>query len=241
MANQRKQGPRRKGGGPAPGGAGKGIAAVPRWLRDEVNSVAPKANREPVLHLLAEGSDAFGRERYRAAISHLERAKELASRSRTVRELLGLSYYHDGRWQPALRELRTYRRLAGETTHMPVEMDCLRALGRPGEVDKAWQLFQELGGSPAVRQEARVVYASHLLDEGKAREAWRIADPGRLVRDPGEEDLRLWYVAARVASALGDRDTAAQILAALTRAAPDFGGLEQLAAEVAAQRPDSQR
>jgi hypothetical protein len=111
---------------------------------------------------------------------------------------------------------------------MPAEMDALRALGRPADVDKTWQLFKELGGARDVELEARVVYASHLLDQGKVKPAWDVIKPGRLVASAGEAELRSWYVAAKVALAAGDRETARTITAAISKQAPSLEGLEEL-------------
>ena len=147
-----------------------------------------------------------------------------------MREVLGLSTYQLELWDEALRELRTFRRIAGDTSHMPVEMDCLRALGRKNDVTKTWDLLQELDISATVGHEARVVYASFLLDQGKPREAWQIIKPGRLVASPSPGELRRWFVAARVALEAGDKDAARRLLAALDEQEPDFEGVDELRA-----------
>jgi hypothetical protein len=201
---------------------------LPGWVRDEVNRSTPKERREPALRLLSQGVAEFSDERYRAAAARLREAKALSPRAATIRELLGLSAYRAELWEEALRELRTFRRLTGDTSQMPAEMDALRALGRPADVDKTWQLFKELGGARDVELEARVVYASHLLDQGKVKPAWDVIKPGRLVASAGEAELRSWYVAAKVALAAGDRETARTITAAISKQAPSLEGLEEL-------------
>ena len=132
----------------------------------------PKDRREPALMHLTKALDQFADERYAAALPDLRQAKTLAPRSSTVREMLGLSAYHTGKWEEALRELRTFRRITGDMIHMPVEMDCLRAMGKKADVVKTWDRIQDLEPSPTVAHEASVVYASFLLDEGKPRDAW---------------------------------------------------------------------
>jgi hypothetical protein len=146
--------------------------------------------------------------------------------------MLGLSAYHTGNWEEALRELRTFRRITGDIIHMPVEMDCLRALGKKADVAKTWERIQELETSPTVSHEARVVYASFLLDEGRARDAWQVIKPGRLVASPSPGELRRWYVAARVAIAAGDLDAARRLVAALDEQEPDFEGVDELRAQL---------
>jgi hypothetical protein len=207
---------------------------LPGWVRDEVNRSTPKDRREPALHLLSQGVSEFADERYRAAAARLREAKALAPRAATIRELLGLSAYRAELWEEALRELRTFRRLTGDTTQMPAEMDALRALGRPADVEKTWQLFRELGGPKDVELEAKVVYASHLLDQGKVRPAWEVIKPGRLVASAPEAELRSWFVAAKVALAAGDREAAQRLTKAISKQAPALPGLEELQAAIGA-------
>ncbi|MDH3307553.1 MAG: hypothetical protein OEO77_08575, partial [Acidimicrobiia bacterium] len=118
------------------------------------------------------------------------------------------------------------------TTHLAVEMDCLRAMGRHDDIPKVWEIFQERGGSKAAEVELRVVYGAHLLDLDQAREAWSIAKPGRITADAHENDLRQWYVAARAALALGDVATARQLLDAIERRDVAFPGLEELTEQI---------
>lgn len=205
---------------------------LPKWIQEEVTRTTRKERRAAVMQSLESAAEAFAAGRYGKAVEHAERAKQASPSNATVREILALSLYRLGRWRDALKELRGFRRVAGETTHMPVEMDCLRALDRPDDVEKVWDELKHLGGRPDTFREARVVYGSHLLDRGKAREAWQIVNPKRLEENPHESELRQWYVAARVATHLGDTDAAAQILAAITAADPAFPGLDELEAAI---------
>jgi tetratricopeptide (TPR) repeat protein len=170
----------------------------------------------------------YAEERYKRAMDHLFQAKALAPQSSIIRELLGLSAYYAEQWLPALQELRAFRRFTGESMHMPVEMDSLRALGRAADVDKTWELFRELGGDRDTQREAAVVYASHLLDQGRLTDAWRIIKPGRLVSPAAESEVRRWFVAARVAVAAGDKDAAERLIAAIAKEDPSLAGLDEL-------------
>lgn len=205
---------------------------LPRWVRDEITRSTPKERREAALRHLEKGVAQFAEERYRPAIESLTAAKALSSRAATIRELLGLSAYYAERWDLALAELRAFRRLSGDTSHMPVEMDALRALGRHADVDKTWNLFNELGGDRDTEREAAVVYASHLLDRGKVSEAWRIIKPGRLVSPAPDSEIRRWFVAARVALAAGDKTAAGQLTEAVARQDPSMPGLDELRAQL---------
>jgi hypothetical protein len=201
---------------------------LPKWVRDEIIRSTAKDRREPALMHLSKGMQHFADERYKAALPELRKAKELSPRSSMVRELLGLSAYRAGLWEEGLREIRTFRRITGEMIHTPVELDCLRALKRGQDITKVWQMIQEGDVTPETQHEARVVYASHLLDEGKPREAWAVIKPGRLVATPSMAELRRWFVAARVAVAAGDLDAARRLLDALDAQEPDFEGIDEL-------------
>lgn len=206
---------------------------LPKWVREEIQRVTPSDRREATYALLAEAANSFASGRHAAALSRLEEAKQLSPRATAVRELMGLSAYRLGQWKKALQELRTFRRFAGETTHMPIEMDALRALDRGPDVEKTWELFQELGGRREVEDEARVVYASYLIDVGRPLEAWKVIAPGRLVADATESMLRRWYVASRVAVVLGDAEAAGKLKRAVEQADHAFPGLEELSEEIA--------
>ena len=205
---------------------------LPRWVREEIQRSTPKDRREPALRHLSRGLAAYADERYPAALPDLRSAKGLAPRSATIRELMALAAYRTEQWEEALRELRTFRRMTGDLSHMAVEMDCLRALGRPSEVTKTWERLQDLETSPSASHEARVVYASFLLDQGRPRDAWAIIKPGRLIASPSPSELRRWYVAAKVALAAGDTLAARKLVAALDRQDPDFEGVDELRAAV---------
>lgn len=218
---QRERGSR----GPITAAAG---GQLPKWVRDEILRSTPKERRDPAINELQTGLNHYADERFRQALNALRRAKALAPRAATIRELLGLSAYHLDEWEEALRELRTFRRLTGETTQLPVEMDCLRALGRHADVEKTWNQFKEVGGSRDTDDEARVVYASHLLDRGLVSEAWSVIKPGRLIADPPVSALRRWAVAARVAAAAGDHDSARKLVDAIRDREPSLPWLEEL-------------
>lgn len=96
------------------------------------------------------------------AFEHALAASRRGGRLGVVREAVGLTAYAAGDYSEALRELRTYRRITGDQTHLPVQADCERGLGRP---QKAIELAaspeaQKLSG--AVRAElAMVVSGAH--------------------------------------------------------------------------------
>lgn len=203
-------------------------AGLPRHVVEALIRVTPPARQNSALAELAAAAEAFSEGQFHVAVRKAQHAKDLSSRDATIREILGLASYRIGDWQTALRELRTYRRLSGETTHMPVEMDTLRALGRSDDVKGVWDEFNKRGGSPGVQKEARVVYGSHLIDENDLEEAFRVVGRPRITDDPWPEDLRLWYVAARIAALQGGRARAKELAEAIMLEDPSFPGLDEL-------------
>jgi len=207
----------------------KGAAVdLPNWVIEDLSRTTPNHRIADALEELGEATAAFGEGRYQKSLRHALKAKDLAPRDASVREVLALSAYRTGDWKQALRELRTYRRLSGELTHVPVEMDVLRALGRGEEVPKVWQLLKDHETRPAVLKEGRVVYASHLIDEDQLAAAREVVKPGRMSVRPFDEDLRVWYVAARAAALDGDGGEARRLRNAILEHDAAFPGIDEL-------------
>ena len=195
---------------------------------EALERVTPKQRIGPALAALGDAAAAFADGRYHPAVRYGIMAKDLSPRDATIRELLGLASYRVGDWTAALRELRTYRRLSGETTHMPVEMDCLRALGKRDDIAVVWEQLQKLGGRGAVIKEGKVVYASHLIETGDLPGAARTVGRIKLIDNPFPADLRLWYVGARIAALTGEPEDARRIANAILQADPAFPGFDEL-------------
>ena len=212
----------------------KGAAInLPRWVIDDLSRVTPKQRVAGALEALGAASEALAESRHHVAVRQATKAKSLAPRDATVRETLGIALYRTGRWAESLSELRTYRRFAGETTHLPVEMDILRALGRQADVEKAWEELERRGGKPPVMKEGRVVYASHLIDQGNPVAAFNLTNPTRTTGRPFPEDLRVWYVAARAAALTGDAKRAGDLRNAILENDPAFPGIDDLESMIA--------
>lgn len=75
-----------------------------------------------------------------AAYEHAQAAVSRAGRIAQVREAAALAAYTCGKYQEALREVRTARRLSGSDLLRAVEADCERGLGHP---DKALNVIEE--------------------------------------------------------------------------------------------------
>lgn len=75
------------------------------------------------------------------AFSHALAASRRGGRHAVVREAVGLTAYAAGHFHDALREFRTYRRISGDQSHLPLMAACEAALGRP---EKAIELAESV-------------------------------------------------------------------------------------------------
>jgi tetratricopeptide (TPR) repeat protein len=140
-----------------------------------------------------------------------------------VRELLGLAYYHLGRWREAARELAAYRRLSGERDQDPPYADAERALGRP---EKAVEILSDLERdevSEEVWVEALIVKAGALRELDRAKHAVDELRRGPLRPEPVlQHHLRLWYALAEALEDAGERAEARSWWDAIYAEDPEF-------------------
>jgi hypothetical protein len=98
-------------------------------VRRELSGLGRETARRVARHLVVAGG--LVDEDPETAWQHADAARKLAGRIGVVREAAGLAAYRSGRYDVALSELRTARRLTGSCAHLPVMADCERGLGRP--------------------------------------------------------------------------------------------------------------
>jgi len=125
-------------------------AELDRQVRGELGTLS-RDNATAVARHLVMTARLLG-EDPEAAYLHSMAAQRRAGRVGLVREAAGIAAYQVGRYEEALRELRTARRLTGSSEHLPLMADCERGLGRPeraielaatpeaGQLDRAGQL-----------------------------------------------------------------------------------------------------
>ncbi len=182
--------------------------------------------------------DRLARGDYRAAADAARRAKELAPRSSTVREVLGMALYGQERYRDALRELTAYRRMTGRADQNHLIADSHRAVGNPG---KAPQLAEEAFRAPIPdesKAEALLVGAAALADLDRPAEALSLVRrfPRRGAVRPFE--LRLWYVAGDILERAGRVDEAREEFDRIARHDPEaFDVTERLASLRSRRRP----
>jgi hypothetical protein len=166
-------------------------------VRDEILRLG--GSRGPTYYnQLARAAAAFQRDHERDAIRILRPLRDALPESPSVRELLGLAQYRDGKFTAAAKELEEYVRMSGSVDQHPVLMDCYRAQRRWKRVDDLWRELAATSPPPELATEGRIVAAGALADRGRVTDALRLLGrrEGKVTR-PREYHLRLWY-------ALGD-------------------------------------
>lgn len=105
------------------------------------------------------------------AFEHALAASRRGGRLGCVREAVGITAYGAGEYAEALREFRTYRRISGDNTHLPLMVDSERALGRH---EKALDLAAEVDPATLdkpIRVELAMVISGIHQDQGDAAAA----------------------------------------------------------------------
>jgi tetratricopeptide (TPR) repeat protein len=165
--------------------------------------------RSELLTLSKEGAEAVSRHLVvagrlfdddpEAAYRHAMAAQRRAGRVGVVREAAGLAAYRTGRYDEALRELRTARRLTGSDEHWPVMADCERGLGRPERALAMASAPETERLSPGARLEMRIVVAGARSDLGQHDAAVLVLQVPELTTGAAPADVR-----ARLQSAYAD-------------------------------------
>lgn len=218
--------------GARPRGTPAKSSALPRDVVEEVRRTTRPVAERDTLSRLARAVELLERGDPKGAVAEAEKAKQLSTRSASVREVLGLGLYGVGRWQEAASELKTYRRMTGRADQNHLIADCMRGLGKPNEaVPLADEALRDRAVPEEARVEAAIVGASALADLGRFAEALALIGRAK-TRDEvaGESTLRLWYVKADVLEKAGRRDEAADHLRKIIRHDPAaFDAIERLA------------
>ncbi len=112
--------------------------------------------------------------------AHARAAASRAGRIAVARETAGLAAYAAGRYDEALRELRTARRLSGDVRHLPVIADAERGLGRPERALETAASPEAEKLEPEGRAELRIVASGARSDLGDREAAVLELSPERL-------------------------------------------------------------
>ena len=158
-----------------------------------------------------------------------------------MREASGLSAYACGDFETALAELRAYRRMSGDQSHLPLMADCERGLGRPERALALAATPEASQLTEVVARELRIVVAGARsdLDEPDAAVAVLEQDPSLKSAAVDVSLVRLRYAYAEALGSAGRDDeaekwwamVARQDVGAVTDAADRLDGLEGGSAE----------
>ena len=141
-----------------------------------------------------------------------------------MRELAGLAAYRVGRWREAVRHLQAFGELSDATEHLPILMDCQRALHKPKKVAELWAELRQRSPEPDVLAEGRIVAAASLADGGDLNGAIAMlatAGASKALRNPSERHIRQWYLLADLYERAGDVPRAREYFERVLRADPD--------------------
>ena len=206
---------------------------LPDDVVKELRDTARPGKGEILVKVFADAAAAFAAEDFTEATRLADQAKHMALRAVSVRELLGLAYYHQGRWQEAARELAAFRRISGSTEQNPVLADSYRAMGKP---DKAIELCDEIEPgttSEAVLFEGAIVAAGALADQGRMDEAVARLEALELQPDvAGPHHLRAWYMLGDLLARKGRFTQARELFDAVAAADPDATDAPERAAKL---------
>jgi tetratricopeptide (TPR) repeat protein len=195
---------------PRPGNQQRGKAPVnaslPRAVVDEVRRTTKPAAADGAIAKLDRAAELLERGDAPGAAREAAKAKAMAPRSASVREILALSLYGDERWQEALTEMKAYRRLSGRPDQNHIIADCLRAIGRPADAVPLAEEALRAKIPNEAKAEAVIVAASALADQRRFPEALAFLRRAQTREDVAEGyTLRLWYVAGDILQRAGRR------------------------------------
>jgi tetratricopeptide (TPR) repeat protein len=178
----------------------------------ELRRVAKAGQADRAIARLERAVELLERADARGAASEAAKAKDLAPRSATVREVLGMALYRQERWHEALAAMQAYRRISGRADQNHLIADCQRALGHPERaVPLAEEALVARGVPLAAKAEAVIVAASALADMARFDQALGLLRRVKTRDDvAGPEVLRVWYVTGDVLARAGRPQEAAR-------------------------------
>lgn len=218
--------------GAHPRGTPSRSAELPRDVLEEVRRATRPSGQRDAVARLARAIELLERGDAGAAAAEAEKARAISPRSGSVREVLGLALYGQGRFQEAIKELKAYKRISGRNDQNHVIADSLRGVGRPLEaIPLADEALRDRLVANEAKAEAVIVAASALADEGRYAEALAFLGRARTRADVAEPyTLRLWYVKGDILERAGrPSDAAAEFRKVVRHDASAFDAAERLA------------
>lgn len=196
---------------------------LPASVVEELLRAASSERAARLSTKLSEAVRAFESDRFEEAKHLLKPIASEVPTARSVRELLGLTYYRLGMWSGAVRELEAFIEMTSSTSAHALLADAYRALGRHARVMELWEEIRLASEEPATVTEGRIVVAGSLADQGRLDEAVRLLEQGRLsAKHPEDHHLRLWYALADLYERAGEVPRARELFERISRHDPEF-------------------
>lgn len=196
---------------------------LPKEIRSQLRPLS-KDNAELVAKHLVAASELIGVDP-EAAFAHAQTAAVRGSRVAGVREAAGIVAYHADRYEEALRELRTHRRISGSDDNLPLIADAERGRGRP---QKALEVFSEASEEAlghVLYTELLMVAAGAHMDRGEVAEARALLETRNFAGNANGTLVRLLSVYSDVIRLQGDADLAGRYEELARRTAKATGTL----------------
>jgi tetratricopeptide (TPR) repeat protein len=210
--------------------------ALPPEIAAEIRKaadVATAAHRERLVERAESAYGAYDRARYQDALRAIKPVVEETPSVAAVRELAGLAAYRTGKWRDALRHLQAFAVLTDSTEHIPVLMDCQRALGKPKKVADLWSDLRQSSPEPDVLAEGRIVAAASLAETGDLSGAIAMlstAGASKALRNPSNRHIRQWYLLGDLYERAGDVPRAREMFERVVKVDRDaYDAMDRLA------------
>jgi hypothetical protein len=236
-SKKRAQSSKKPASGPIRTGSAAGTAgalaalsnrvSLPPEVATDIRNAADTAtahHRERLVERAEAAYGAYERGRFSDALRAIKPVAEEAPAVAPVRELAGLAAYRTGRWREAARHLQAFGALSDSTEHLPVLMDCQRALQKPKKVAELWAELRHSSPEPDVLAEGRIVAAASLADAGDLQGAIAMlatAGASKTLRNPSDRHIRQWYVLGDLYERAGDIPRARDFFDRVLRADPE--------------------
>src|SRR5580692_179337 len=222
--------------------------ALPPEIAAEIRNAANMAtalHKERLVEKAESAYGAFERGRYQDALRAIKPVADETPSVAAVRELAGLAAYRSGKWREALKHLQAHAALTDSAEHLPVLMDCQRALHKPKKVADLWTQLRQSSPEPDVLAEGRIVAAASLADSGDLQGAIAMlatAGASKALRNPSNRHIRQWYLLADLYERAGDIPRARELFERVLRVDREaYDVAERLMALGPVSRPRSPR
>ena len=187
-----------------------GRKALPPEIAADIRKaadIATVAHRERLVERAESAYGAYDRGRYQDALRAIKPVVEETPGVAAVRELTGLAAYRTGKWRDAVKHLTAFATLTDSNEHLPVLMDCQRALRKPKKVAELWNELRQSSPEPDVLAEGRIVASASLAESGDLQGAITMLSAAgglKALRNPSNRHVRQWYLLADLYERAGD-------------------------------------